>query len=73
MWLLLTVVAVCVILVIRVVQVLGTNSAIFETRKRTLFVIAHPDDESMFFAPTLLYLRDQKQQVVLLCLSEGRK
>ena len=42
-----------------------------------LLVTAHPDDECMFFAPTLLSLRRAKErhrsenQVFLLCLSEG--
>lgn len=36
--------------------------------KRSLLLIAHPDDESMFFAPTVLSLG---RRVVLLCLSEG--
>lgn len=73
MWILLTLAALCIVFVLRITQVLGMNSAIFEKKKRNLLIIAHPDDESMFFAPTLLYLRDQKQGVVLLCLSEGRK
>ncbi|EFN59552.1 hypothetical protein CHLNCDRAFT_33970 [Chlorella variabilis] len=36
-----------------------------------LFVTAHPDDESMFFAPAILRLVEQGLQVVLLCLSTG--
>lgn len=35
-----------------------------------LFVTAHPDDESMFFAPSIAYLQ-QKYDVHLLCLSTG--
>lgn len=34
-------------------------------------VIAHPDDESMFFVPTLKYLQENGHQVSLLCLSTG--
>ncbi|KAH9410967.1 putative GlcNAc-PIde-N-acetylase [Ordospora pajunii] len=37
---------------------------------RCLLLIAHPDDESMFFAPTLLNLR---RNVDILCLSNGDK
>lgn len=37
-------------------------------RAKSLLLIAHPDDESMFFAPTLLHLRGK---VVILCLSNG--
>jgi N-acetylglucosaminylphosphatidylinositol deacetylase len=36
-----------------------------------LLVTAHPDDECMFFAPTLLSLRRAGVRVTLLCLSEG--
>ncbi len=39
--------------------------------KRLLLVIAHPDDESMFFAPTLLALRRQGVEVFVACLSNG--
>lgn len=40
---------------------------------RGLVVIAHPDDEAMFFAPTILGLARLKQQVSLLCFSSGRR
>lgn len=36
-----------------------------------LLVIAHPDDESMFFAPSLLQLIRGGNQVSVLCLSTG--
>lgn len=36
-----------------------------------LLVIAHPDDECMFFAPTLLGLQRQGVVVHVLCLSKG--
>ncbi|KAF5828924.1 putative deacetylase LmbE-like domain-containing protein [Dunaliella salina] len=38
---------------------------------RVLLVIAHPDDESMFFAPTVLSLREAHIPVFILCLSTG--
>ncbi|XP_052050167.1 N-acetylglucosaminyl-phosphatidylinositol de-N-acetylase isoform X2 [Apodemus sylvaticus] len=38
---------------------------------RALVVIAHPDDEAMFFAPTMLGLARLEQQVSLLCFSSG--
>ncbi len=39
---------------------------------RVLLVIAHPDDETMFFGPTLLGLcRQRGADVHLLCLSNG--
>eukprot|EP00347_Sterkiella_histriomuscorum_P003817 403362824 len=39
-------------------------------RKNILFVIAHPDDEAMFFTPTILELR-KHNTLFLLCLSNG--
>lgn len=41
--------------------------------KRICLLIAHPDDEAMFFAPTLLWLTRPElgNQVFILCLSSG--
>lgn len=43
------------------------------TGKRICLLIAHPDDEAMFFAPTLLSLsrRELGNQIVILCFSSG--
>ncbi|XP_076133852.1 N-acetylglucosaminyl-phosphatidylinositol de-N-acetylase [Alosa pseudoharengus] len=38
---------------------------------RALFVIAHPDDECMFFSPSIIMLLKQNVSVQLLCLSSG--
>ncbi|NP_001243584.1 N-acetylglucosaminyl-phosphatidylinositol de-N-acetylase [Danio rerio] len=38
---------------------------------RALIVTAHPDDECMFFAPTVLRLVESRAAVCLLCLSTG--
>lgn len=39
---------------------------------RVLIVIAHPDDECMFFGPTVLNFTKQNQcKVYLICLSTG--
>ncbi|XP_008569027.1 PREDICTED: N-acetylglucosaminyl-phosphatidylinositol de-N-acetylase [Galeopterus variegatus] len=38
---------------------------------RSLLVVAHPDDEAMFFAPTVLGLARLRHQVSLLCFSTG--
>ncbi|XP_063702259.1 N-acetylglucosaminyl-phosphatidylinositol de-N-acetylase-like, partial [Culicoides brevitarsis] len=46
-------------------------STLLPRTRRVLVVTAHPDDESMFFAPTILGLREQKCRVFLLCLSNG--
>lgn len=39
--------------------------------KRVLVVVAHPDDECMFFGPTIFRLCEQGADVHLLCLSNG--
>ncbi|KAI7605143.1 chitin synthase export chaperone, partial [Hortaea werneckii] len=41
--------------------------------KRIVFLIAHPDDEAMFFAPVLQWLSKSElgNQVLILCLSSG--
>ncbi|KAH0865292.1 hypothetical protein HID58_082503 [Brassica napus] len=36
-----------------------------------LFVIAHPDDESIFFSPTINYLTANAYNIHILCLSTG--
>ena len=44
----------------------------FRDAKAVLFVTAHPDDETMFFAPTILNLIASGISVHLLCLSNGK-
>lgn len=43
--------------------------------KRICMLIAHPDDEAMFFAPTLLALTEPSlgNHVKILCLSSGKR
>jgi len=45
------------------------------TNKRICLLIAHPDDEAMFFSPTLLALTDPDlgNHVKILCLSTGKR
>lgn len=38
---------------------------------QALILTAHPDDECMFFSPTILSLRQQDMHVKALCLSSG--
>lgn len=40
---------------------------------RTLLVTAHPDDEAMFFAPTVLALGRLGHRLRLLCFSAGKR
>lgn len=50
------------------------QSSRFPSAKRVLLVTAHPDDESMFFGPTILSLIRRKNcKIYLLCLSNGKQ
>ncbi|XP_038687084.1 probable N-acetylglucosaminyl-phosphatidylinositol de-N-acetylase isoform X1 [Tripterygium wilfordii] len=40
-------------------------------KRNVLLVIAHPDDESMFFSPTINYLIARRHNLHILCLSVG--
>ncbi|KAK9927570.1 hypothetical protein M0R45_024751 [Rubus argutus] len=40
-------------------------------KRNVLLVVAHPDDESMFFTPTINYLTSRGHNVHILCLSIG--
>lgn len=40
-------------------------------RKNALLVIAHPDDESMFFTPTINYLTSRGHNLHIVCISTG--
>ena len=50
-----------------------TRSFPIITNKRICLLIAHPDDEAMFFSPTLLALTEPElgNHVKILCLSTG--
>ncbi|OEL26515.1 putative N-acetylglucosaminyl-phosphatidylinositol de-N-acetylase, partial [Dichanthelium oligosanthes] len=39
--------------------------------RNVLVVVAHPDDESMFFAPTILFLKSKGHNIHILCMSQG--
>ncbi len=39
--------------------------------KAVLLVIAHPDDEAMFFTPTIKEIQSQGRDLFILCLSTG--
>ncbi|GKV26741.1 hypothetical protein SLEP1_g35982 [Rubroshorea leprosula] len=41
------------------------------SKRTVLLIIAHPDDESMFFTPTISYLNARGHNLYLLCLSVG--
>ncbi|XP_048222680.1 N-acetylglucosaminyl-phosphatidylinositol de-N-acetylase isoform X1 [Perognathus longimembris pacificus] len=46
-------------------------AGLLAAESRALLVIAHPDDEAMFFAPTVIGLTRLKHRVSLLCFSAG--
>lgn len=58
----------------------GTNTFRFfrstklpENATRILLVTAHPDDECMFFGPTLIALKRRKNcRIFVLCMSRGK-
>lgn len=39
---------------------------------RLLLIIAHPDDEAMFFSPLLIFAKEKNIDVSILCLSTGK-
>ncbi|KAK2879761.1 hypothetical protein Q8A73_023573 [Channa argus] len=54
----------------RLIKVLSSRET-SNSEIRVLIVTAHPDDECMFFAPTIIRLVELNACVHLLCLSEG--
>ena len=44
---------------------------LLELQKETLIITAHPDDEIMFFTPTITYLLRHNCKIRILCLSNG--
>ena len=50
----------------------GAIAASDDVDVRALIVTAHPDDECMFFAPTIIRLVELNATVRLLCLSAGK-
>ncbi|KAL7260226.1 hypothetical protein ACSBR1_005989 [Camellia fascicularis] len=48
-----------------------SNSGAGLRRKNALLVIAHPDDESMFFTPTINYLTSRGHNLHIMCSSTG--
>ncbi|XP_074350091.1 uncharacterized protein LOC141689638 isoform X2 [Apium graveolens] len=48
-----------------------TSTGEASCKKNVLLVIAHPDDESMFFTPTINYLTSIRHNIHILCMSTG--
>lgn len=66
-------IVICILLYFAIIRwkILSFNKSI-NNPKRVLIVTAHPDDECMFFGPTILNLTKQKDcTVYILCLSTG--
>jgi N-acetylglucosaminylphosphatidylinositol deacetylase len=47
------------------------NNILLQSKLPVLIVIAHPDDEAVFFTPTLLSLEKNKIDTYILCMSNG--
>lgn len=62
---------VCCVVYRRYARKLPTRTRGSLGAKRVLIVTAHPDDECMFFGPTIFRLCEQGAEVYLLCLSNG--
>ncbi|XP_072934381.1 N-acetylglucosaminyl-phosphatidylinositol de-N-acetylase [Epargyreus clarus] len=62
---------VCCVVYRRYARKLPTRTRGSLGAKRVLLVIAHPDDECMFFGPTIFRLCEQGAEVYILCLSNG--
>ncbi len=54
-------------------RIMNTSLKHFNKETRALIVTAHPDDEVMFFGPTILALVEAGCEVFLLVLSPGRE
>ncbi|KAF8406700.1 hypothetical protein HHK36_008792 [Tetracentron sinense] len=52
------------------VAFISNGEAVFHKRN-ILLVMAHPDDESMFFSPTVIYLASRLHSIHILCMSIG--
>jgi len=59
------------LLVVICVIIFRPRTSPFHRADRVLLVTAHPDDECMFFGPTLCHLADHKIPVKVVCLSTG--
>ncbi|XP_049879163.1 N-acetylglucosaminyl-phosphatidylinositol de-N-acetylase [Pectinophora gossypiella] len=62
---------VCCIVYRRYARRLPTRTRGALKTKRVLMVVAHPDDECMFFGPTIFRLCEQGADVHVLCLTNG--
>lgn len=47
------------------------NNEILLDKLTVLFIIAHPDDEAVFFTPTLMSLKKHNIETYVLCMSNG--
>lgn len=63
-------IALLAIVVLLLLAIRGGRSLPLSRSSRILLVIAHPDDETMFFSPTLTRLTDH-HKVFILCVSTG--
>lgn len=62
---------VCLLFFYMVTVRMRTKGKLFPNVRRVLLITAHPDDECMFFGPTIMKLQQEGSQIFLLCLSTG--
>ena len=53
------------------VNKLVSRETSISSKKNVLILTAHPDDECMFFTPTILGLQEQGHRVYIVCLTKG--
>lgn len=75
--LILTILIYCVLCVLLYVGIVRWRVLEFrkdvKSAKRVMLVIAHPDDECMFFGPTVLnFTRNKQYKLYIMCLSTGK-
>jgi len=65
------VIAISASLIAFVYKIRCISSLSVPSGSRILFVIAHPDDETMFFSPTISHLQSIGHYLHFLCLTSG--
>ncbi|CAD5206140.1 unnamed protein product [Bursaphelenchus okinawaensis] len=63
--------AILLVVLVNLVVVLKKRRLLVKAGARCLLVVAHPDDECMFFGPTIVSLLAQQCKVYILCVSTG--
>lgn len=72
-WLYLAISNIALLVMIYKMKATGKDDELIteNSKKTVLFVTAHPDDESMFFVPTVLSMKSMGYKLHVICLSNG--